>query len=358
MDDNEVKSALIENNTEALHAIPDSHRFSDGTSLIHWASMYGNKHVFERVATTLNVNEPGGMLNSTPLYYAAYNSNHRLMAALLERGASTAHVNGSGAGLLHTCTRFDDVLGVVLLLCYGADAGAVDRRGRTLLEYAAERNSRHVLRFLQARRPARSIRKNALLIGMHGLFLSLGMWSRLALAALFFLCWWRIAHTRFSAYLNIFYTLYIGWMSVRARPELAVHVARYIHALLRLLLCRPRFGPARLHSESRGLVLRMINDEEYDTRHFCYTCLERRARGSRHCSICNRCVLDFDHHCPCIDRCVDKHGMMCFRDYLFATFTVAATILLSGMPGITAELVAVAAFVLPVMIASGADGWR
>ena len=47
----------------------------------------------------------------------------------------------------------------------------------------------------------------------------------------------------------------------------------------------------------------------------CADCEVVRTDRSRHCSICNRCVERFDHHCPWINNCVglDNHGVfMCF----------------------------------------------
>lgn len=47
----------------------------------------------------------------------------------------------------------------------------------------------------------------------------------------------------------------------------------------------------------------------------CPDCEVIRTSRSRHCSICNRCVERFDHHCPWVNNCVGtkNHGsFMCF----------------------------------------------
>ena len=53
----------------------------------------------------------------------------------------------------------------------------------------------------------------------------------------------------------------------------------------------------------------------FDPVMLCADCEVVRTDRSRHCSICNKCVERFDHHCPWINNCVgvSNHGVfMCF----------------------------------------------
>ncbi|ADM12393.1 ankyrin repeat-containing protein [Encephalitozoon intestinalis ATCC 50506] len=357
MDDEEIKAALMANSSVFLDSVPNSYSFSDGTGLIHWASMYNNLDVCHRLVKDPGiVNSVGGALDSSPLYYALYNSNYKVMKLLIENGADITYVNKSGMGLLHTCARFDDVLGMVLLLSYGADAGVEDFKGRTLRVYARGKRARNVERFLEANRVTDRYKIwmiEGISIGMHWGSFFLGKAWQVGVVAVFLIFWGRVARTRLPVYLNLFYSFYISYKVLGEDFEHTTHTLEYFFNLVCLFLTRPRFGPVGTYQEARELVSTMIEQDEYTMEHFCYTCLVRKAGGTKHCSICERCVLGFDHHCPCINKCVSKDSMKLFQRHLLSTLTVTMGVLLSGRtPDVSLELMSVAAFVVLVLVAS------
>mmetsp|Transcript_114 Transcript_114/g.127 ORF Transcript_114/g.127 Transcript_114/m.127 type:complete len:254 (-) Transcript_114:250-1011(-) len=84
--------------------------------------------------------------------------------------------------------------------------------------------------------------------------------------------------------------------------------------------------PGYLKSPSKASFLELL--KTFDPTLLCADCEVIRTYRSRHCSICNRCVERFDHHCPWLNNCVGKRNHGHFLMFLlFAALTFFTVII-------------------------------
>ena len=69
-------------------------------------------------------------------------------------------------------------------------------------------------------------------------------------------------------------------------------------------------------------VLFMDMMKIFDPVLLCADCEVIRTDRSRHCSICNKCVERFDHHCPWINNCVGVNNHGVFMGFLVSMWSL------------------------------------
>ena len=55
-----------------------------------------------------------------------------------------------------------------------------------------------------------------------------------------------------------------------------------------------------------------IGDDDFKRKRYCL-----KPERSHHCSVCNKCVLNMDHHCPWVDNCIGFYNRKYFFQLLF-----------------------------------------
>ncbi|CAM8966078.1 unnamed protein product [Rhodiola kirilowii] len=81
-------------------------------------------------------------------------------------------------------------------------------------------------------------------------------------------------------------------------------------------------------SKDPGYISTNAQDSQNMKDDLCATCKIVRPLRAKHCSTCNRCVQQFDHHCPWVSNCIGKNF------FLFLTLEVTA-MLITGAVALT-----------------------
>ncbi|XP_055383554.1 palmitoyltransferase Hip14 isoform X2 [Condylostylus longicornis] len=69
----------------------------------------------------------------------------------------------------------------------------------------------------------------------------------------------------------------------------------------------------------------------FDPSSFCSACLVRRPVRSKHCSVCDRCVARFDHHCPWVGNCIGLNNHKYFMGFLWCLLVMCIWMLYGGV---------------------------
>lgn len=146
----EVRVRVLEK-LHAKGANPDSQDI-DGKSALHFAAENGNtvlvEHLIDFRRVDKNLKDDNGY---NALVHAAMHGHPKAADRLMKRGLNKSILkkNGNdGIGPLHFATMHNHKPGVELVLKLGVDVNTPDKRGRTPLHWAAEKNANRAAKVL------------------------------------------------------------------------------------------------------------------------------------------------------------------------------------------------------------------
>jgi len=92
----------------------------------------------------------------------------------------------------------------------------------------------------------------------------------------------------------------------------------------------PGYAPTKLDQETIELLADDPECREGELHRFCRTCNIVKPMRAHHCSICKRCVLKMDHHCPWVNNCVGWKNHKHFLLFLFYMWAGSAFFICVG----------------------------
>ncbi|KAI8592740.1 hypothetical protein BDZ88DRAFT_406068 [Geranomyces variabilis] len=113
---------------------------------------------------------------------------------------------------------------------------------------------------------------------------------------------------------------YTGFLYLEHISFLALY-SLCIYSYYKSIMSDPGYIPIRNVDERKETVLHLASVGKLDTRTFCITCSIQKPLRSKHCRVCDRCVIKFDHHCPWTYNCI---GALNHRHFML--FTLSLTI--------------------------------
>lgn len=63
----------------------------------------------------------------------------------------------------------------------------------------------------------------------------------------------------------------------------------------------------------------------------CKKCISPKPPRTHHCSVCDKCVLAMDHHCPWLNNCVGYYNARYFYLYMVYMVTGVTFLIIAGL---------------------------
>lgn len=327
-------------------------RSHNGQTPIMWACIKGHlesmKLLFRRYGANINFSDS---LKADIVTLAVQHHQYNAVLLLhkwLGRIGDSRDVGGCSA--VHWAAYKGDVLMVRLLQYLRADMNAVDNQGMTPLHRATGEGWTEAALFLRQHcgaDPKLVNNKNessidiAKRLGNRALLASLSMsdeeikaeangplGSKWSLPLIF--------STILSATIISFFADFFSEASLSIRVVFVVNLIVLILTYSDLLVGDPGFIPRRKPGQSAVEELQARLDDPKQTSpligetgitKICVTCWEMKDvnRRMKHCSVCDKCVESFDHHCGWINNCVASKN---HREFVIMVFSVWAGMLL------------------------------
>ncbi|XP_042222045.1 palmitoyltransferase ZDHHC17-like [Homarus americanus] len=339
------------------HGADSSLRDGEGCSCIHLAAQFGHTAIVAYlVARGANVNlmDKNGM---TPLMWSAYRvTSLDPTRLLLTFGASTSMADRlHGNTALHWAVIAKNHMAVSVLVNHGANVDIANAQGESAYSLIMKRKTqwldKKVLEKIQEmQKSARNICYRIsndkslrywtmmgtpfLVFYVIGLVLKLNLYYvlKLGIFTALYIVVYGISRVLYderlmtvmpmAVYLATKFWCYVTWiLYIHEYSGLQTTALFFLSSLLLWynFMRAWRGDPGVItadQAQKYQTIIELAERDGFDPQWFCSTCLVRRPIRSKHCSVCNRCIAKFDHHCPWVGNCIGANNLKYFIGYL------------------------------------------
>ena len=288
----------------------------------------------------------------TPLHYASFVGNIKLIKLLIQNGADILSKTNNGFNVLHLAIMGNKITSFYYFIeKYKISINSKDSKDNTSLHLAAYFNSKKIFNYLLATNKLdinsrnkegftplhfavinqnKSMIKKLLIKGANSSIKNDKLFnpSELAIKKNFHSiknifkknkCQYQtLMYSKIFAIfliiinaISIFFIFYINF---------DFKSIIYLFWLLFFLFILYRFykkNPTSFNDKN-NFLLNLLEKEEKSIENYCINCQIIQQCGTVHCFICNKCIEGFDHHCFWINKCIGKKNKKYFYQLLWA----------------------------------------
>jgi len=280
------------------------------TTALAIASQYDHTVlVFSLVKQRADINILDNCQDSA-LHWAAYKGNSQTTALLHYLGLPADAADSYGSTPLHLATAQNQGAVVEYLLEVGNGAALMklkDKKGRTPMAVAKERQLRVVQRLMSAVEPTCMQRAMAMFMGQEG-------------EKVCFVFFWVNSIVTWVSYGLFIVPAEVGpaWQHATFAVTCLLMYVFYLKAFFASPGVVPTEGkPADMYREALELAAEGSIEQAEQIGALCHTCHIARPLRSKHCSVLKRCVSAFDHHCPYVNNTLGANNYISFVTFMF-----------------------------------------